>query len=219
MGRVRIKICGITRKQDAYAAFSSGADALGFVFFSKSPRNISPKAAAQIVEGLPPFVTVVGLFVNATQKQIRDVMSIVPLDVIQLHGDETPKFCRDLLERDRINRVVKAVRVASRTDLEGLERFPVNALLLDAKVAEHYGGTGVAFDWSLMENVSFETPIILAGGLDPDNVGRAIHRIRPYAVDVSSGVELSPGIKDAVKMERFIRAVRKSTWEEAGIIQ
>ncbi|MEO5345537.1 MAG: phosphoribosylanthranilate isomerase [Magnetococcus sp. YQC-9] len=200
----RVKICGITRIEDALAACDAGADALGFVFFARSKRFVTPKQAAMIVARLPPFVTVTGLFVNASREEILSTAAVCRLDLIQLHGDEPPKACRDLP-----GRVIKGVRVATAGDLVGLERYPVHGLLLDAKVANQFGGTGHAFDWSILQGYRLSLPLILAGGLHPDNVAEAVWRVRPYAVDVSSGVESAPGIKDTEKMVRFIRQVRR----------
>lgn len=204
----RVKICGITSIADALAAVEAGADALGFVFYGRSSRFVEPKIAARIVAELPPFVTLVGLFVNAGREEIRATVECCGLDVVQLHGDEAPGECRGLP-----GRVIKAVRVAAPEDLEGLERYPVRAILLDAKVESHYGGSGCRFDWSLLSGYRAGLPMILAGGLNPENVAQAVRQVRPYAVDVSSGVESSPGVKDREKMELFVRRVRLAALE------
>ncbi|MBF0429179.1 MAG: phosphoribosylanthranilate isomerase [Magnetococcales bacterium] len=204
----RIKICGITNVEDAQAAVEAGADALGFVFYSRSKRYVTPGDVAKILKDIPPFITITGLFVNSSREEILTIASSCRLDVIQLHGDETPGECRRLP-----GRVIKAIRVAGPKDLHGLERFPVNALLLDAKVQDHYGGSGCLFDWSLLANFNPAVPLILAGGLNPDNVTMAVQQVHPYAVDVSSGVESSPGIKDHKKMVQFIRCVRQAAME------
>ncbi|MBF0190437.1 MAG: phosphoribosylanthranilate isomerase [Magnetococcales bacterium] len=203
--RPRVKICGITRIADALAAVAAGADALGFVFYPGSKRYIAPEGVARIVERLPPFVTITGLFVNAPAEEIRATAARCRLDVIQLHGDESPEACLGLP-----GRVIKAVRVGEAEDLTGLERFPVQGLLLDAKVADHYGGSGRVFDWSLIAGYRAPLPLILAGGLNPENVFQAVRQVNPYAVDVSSGVESAPGIKDHDKMAQFIRQVQQA---------
>ncbi|MBF0165950.1 MAG: phosphoribosylanthranilate isomerase [Magnetococcales bacterium] len=199
----RVKICGITRIEDALAACAAGADALGFVFFEGSKRFVTIETASAIIRRLPPFVTVTGLFVNAARERILDTVARCRLDAIQLHGDEPPGACRDLP-----GRVIKALRVASSEDLVGVERYPVQGLLLDAKVAGHYGGSGQPFDWSILVGFQPPVPWILAGGLSQENVTDALRRVTPYAVDVSSGVEATPGIKDPDKMVEFVRRVR-----------
>ncbi|GAB0056776.1 Phosphoribosylanthranilate isomerase [Candidatus Magnetaquicoccaceae bacterium FCR-1] len=201
----RVKICGITRLEDALAACAAGADALGFVFFEGSRRCVTLESAEAIIRRLPPFVTVTGLFVNAARETILETAGRCRLDAIQLHGDESPQACRDLP-----GRVIKALRVAGPEDLIGVERYPVQGLLLDAKVAGHYGGSGQPFDWSILAGFQPPVPWILAGGLDPENVADAVRRVQPYAVDVSSGVEAAPGIKDPAKMIGFVRRVREA---------
>ncbi|MCA1924728.1 MAG: phosphoribosylanthranilate isomerase [Thiobacillus sp.] len=197
---VRVKICGITRMEDLRMACDAGADALGFVFYDKSPRNVSIETAAMLVRGLPPFVHSVGLFVDAAPASIETVLASVPLDLLQFHGDETPSECA------RYGRpFVKAVRVKAGTDLLkcAADFGAARGLLLDAYVPGVPGGTGERFDWSLIpENLPL--PVVLSGGLDPDNVAEAVRRVRPWAVDVSSGVEAAKGIKDAAKVARFI---------------
>ncbi len=200
---VRIKICGITRLEDAMAASELGVDALGFVFYGKSPRYIEPEKAAAIIQQLPDAVSAVGLFVNPSQQQVDDVLTVCPLDVIQLHGDETPDFCRA-----QSLPVMKAVAVSCAEDLVRAASFDC-AVLLDAKApAGVFGGTGKSFDWSLLQGFSHTFPLILAGGLNPENVAEALAVRQWFAVDVSSGVETSPGLKDAGKMQTFVAAVR-----------
>ncbi len=200
--RVRIKICGITSLDDAIDAARMGVDALGFVFYEKSPRYISPQKAAYIIRELPPFVSAVGLFVNPTQQYIDDILMTCSLGVIQLHGDESPEFC---LAQSR--RVVKAVAIRDCHDITRVQHYPCT-VLLDAKApAGVYGGTGTSFDWSLLQDLSHDHPLLLAGGLNNENIIAAM-TIRPwFAVDVSSGVELSAGIKDHKKMQCFINSV------------
>jgi len=206
MSAVRSKICGITRVEDALAAAEAGADAIGLVFYAKSPRAVNVQQAREIIAALPPFVTTVGLFVNASRCELGEILDAVPLDLLQFHGDETPEQC------EGYNRPwIKALRVRPGDDLEASCTLYANAsgILLDAYVAGVPGGTGEAFDWSLVpEHLS--KPIILAGGLSPDNVAAAIARVRPYAVDVSGGVEQAKGIKDGQKIQAFLDAVRQA---------
>lgn len=200
----RIKICGITRAEDAQAAVDAGADAIGFVFYSPSPRSVTVEQAANILRRLPPFVTSVGLFVNADPAWIRAVLDQVPLDLLQFHGDETPDYCAQFGRP-----WLKAVRVRSREDIEAAFSTYCNAkgLLVDAFDPMLYGGTGTAFDWSLIPRQR-PLPLVLAGGLDSVNVADAVRQVRPWAVDVSGGVEREKGIKDAAKIRAFINEVR-----------
>lgn len=197
---VKVKICGITNVDDALHACACGADALGLVFYAGSPRCVTPEAARAIVAALPPFVTSVGLFVNEAPARVRQVAEVCGLDVIQLHGDETPEQC-DFAPR----RTIKALRVQDAASLAGHEQFRTAALLLDAFVPGTYGGTGESFNWQLAAEVARQRPVILAGGLAPENVAEAVRCVRPYAVDVSSGVESAPGHKDPAKVAAFIR--------------
>ena len=201
---VKVKICGITNIEDALHAAGCVADALGFVFYDRSPRCLSPEAARGIIAELPPFVTAVGLFVNETPERIRQIADFCGLDVLQLHGDEVPADC-DFAPR----RVVKALRVKKAASLDGHAAYAVSALLLDAWVAGTYGGTGERFNWELAAAVARQRPVILAGGLRAENVAAAVHTVRPYGVDVSSGVEAAPGIKDPAKVEAFIRNAKR----------
>lgn len=206
MSGVRSKICGITRIEDALAAVDAGADAIGFVFYAKSPRAVSVEQARAIIAALPPFVTTVGLFVNISRCELTEILEIVPLDLLQFHGDETPEDC-DGYHRSYI----KALRVQAGDDIAASCRAYSRAsgILLDTYVAGVPGGTGEAFDWSLIPQ-TLSKPIILAGGLTPDNVAQAIAQVRPYAVDVSGGVEMSKGIKDHDRIRAFMHAVRGS---------
>jgi phosphoribosylanthranilate isomerase len=197
---VRVKICGITRLDDALDACRAGADALGFVFHPASPRNIAPQTAAAIVARLPPFVTSVGLFVDADAAFVEAVLATANLDLLQFHGHETPAEC------GRFGKpYLKAVRVSPDTDLlEYAATYKTaRGLLLDAYVPGVAGGTGVAFDWGLIPP-ELAGSIVLSGGLTPENVGEAVRRVRPWAVDVSSGVEAAKGVKDPHKVSRFI---------------
>jgi len=203
--RTRVKICGITRVEDALAAVQQGADAIGLVFYAPSPRHVTIDVACAIVDALPPFVSVVGLFVNASKTEIEAVLSKVRLDILQFHGDETPAGC----EQYNLP-YLKAIRVKADTNLlqYALEFNSAKALLLDAYSDSGYGGTGQVFDWKLIPK-NLSKPIILAGGLTPENVGSAIRQVQPYAVDVSGGVEQSKGIKDAAKIKAFMQEVEK----------
>ena len=201
--RTRVKICGITRPQDALVAIAHGSDAIGLVFYTPSPRNVSIQQAQVICAHLPPFVTVVGLFVDADPAWIKEVIANVPLDLLQFHGDESPEECAsyDLP-------YIKAVRVKPGLNLiqYAADYDAAEALLLDAYTEGLAGGTGQAFDWKLIP-AAMPKPIVLAGGLNPDNVKHAILQTHPYAVDVSGGVEQSKGIKDAEKIAAFMRGV------------
>jgi phosphoribosylanthranilate isomerase len=201
--RTRVKICGITRAEDAASAVELGCDAIGLVFYEPSPRYVPPARASEIVAKLPPFVTAVGLFVDATPDYVQEVLAHVRLDLLQFHGDEAPEYCRQFGVP-----YLKAVRVRPETNLlqYAAAYADAKALLLDTYVSGTPGGTGVTFDWALVPNV-FPMPIILAGGLDAGNVSEAIRQSRPYAVDVSGGVERQKGIKDADKMAAFMRGV------------
>ena len=204
---VRIKICGITREEDAIAAAHLGAHALGFVFYEKSPRRIQPAAARNIIRRLPPFVTAVGLFVNADESFVRSVLAEVPLQLLQFHGDETATEC----ERFGMP-YLRAVRMRRETNLlQYAQQFAAaQGLLLDAHVEGIPGGTGQRFDWQwIPDNLS--VPIVLSGGLNPDNVAEAVRQVKPWAVDVSSGVELSKGLKDHEKMKAFFDGVRHAS--------
>jgi phosphoribosylanthranilate isomerase len=210
----RIKICGITNIDDALMSIDAGADALGFNFVPGTLRYLkNTKAAAKIIEQLPPFITTVGLFVNADPELIRAIADECHLDMLQLHGDESPQFCRALNRR-----ILKAVRVKDESSVSHLSNYRVSGYLLDTYVKGALGGTGVAFDWRLAVNAKQYGRIILAGGLDPDNVRSAVEQVRPYGVDVSSRVEASPGRKDPVKVEAFIRNVKEvdRAWKQSN---
>ena len=201
----RIKICGITNIDDALMSIDAGADALGFNFVPDTPRYLKDtKAAAKIIEQLPPFITTVGLFVNADPELIQATADECHLDMLQLHGDESPQFCQGFNRR-----VIKAVRVKDESSCSHLSDYRVSGYLLDTYVKGEMGGTGVAFDWHLAVKAKQYGQIILAGGLNPDNVASAVKQVRPYGVDVSSRVEASPGRKDPVKVGAFIRNVKE----------
>jgi len=200
--RTRVKICGITRIEDALAAARSGADAIGFVFAEKSPRYISPARARVILDALPPFVTTVGLFVDAPAERVREVLGQVPFDLLQFHGSEGPDYCNQFGRP-----YIKAIRMAAGVDLkiEASRFIDAVGLLVDSYHPQFEGGTGETFAWSRIPK-TLGKPLILAGGLAPENVVQAIVTVRPYAVDVSTGVEQEKGIKDAAKIAAFIRA-------------
>ena len=204
--RTRVKICGVTRAADALAACRAGADALGFVFYPPSPRNVSIAAAREIVQSLPAFVSSVGLFVDAAAAAVAQARAEVPLDVLQFHGDEPPEFCAQFGAP-----YIKAVRMRPGVDLlEYARRYRrARALLLDTFVTGAQGGTGKRFDWTLIP-ADLPLPIVLSGGLDPENVEEAIRSVRPWAVDVSSGVEATKGIKDPAQILAFINGVRNA---------
>jgi phosphoribosylanthranilate isomerase len=202
---VRVKICGITNLDDALAAVDAGADALGFMFYEKSPRNVPARTAADIARQLPPFVAKVGVFVNASEETISKTLAECCLDTLQFHGDETPAFCL----RFSPLKVYKAFRIQNIESLQSLPTFKTAAWLLDSFEPDKPGGTGTKFNWDLaIEAKKLGRPIILAGGLTPENVADAVRKVRPYAVDVSSGVESSPGKKDHAKIKAFIQVAK-----------
>jgi phosphoribosylanthranilate isomerase len=202
----RVKICGITRPQDALAAARAGADAIGLMFCGTSPRHVTRDQAREIARALPPFVTTVGVFVDPSAEDIGAALDAVPLHLLQFHGDEEPGFCDGFGVE-----YIKAARVRPGFDLvEYGARYPrAKALLVDAFVPGVHGGTGQAFDWSLVP-AGLPLPLVLSGGLTPSNVAEAIRRLRPWAVDVSSGVEAAKGIKDADKIAAFMQGVRSA---------
>jgi len=203
--RTRIKICGITRVEDALAAAAAGADAIGLVF-ADSPRRVSIEQARAVCAALPPFITTVGLFVDAPESRVREILGQVPLDLLQFHGCETPEDCQQYGRP-----YIRAIRMQAGVDLRAeAQRFQRAAgLLLDSHHPQKAGGTGESFDWALVPR-DLGKPVVLAGGLTPENVARAIAVARPYAVDVSSGVEQGKGIKDAAKVAAFIRNAQNS---------
>lgn len=205
--RTRVKICGITRIEDAQAAVAAGADAIGLVFAETSPRCVTAEQARTLAAALPPFITVVGLFVDMPAARVRDILGQVPLNLLQFHGNEAPQDCQQFGRP-----YIRAIRMAPGVDLivEARRYAQAAGLLLDAYDPQVAGGTGETFDWARAPR-DLNKPVILAGGLTPENVGRAIQTVRPYAVDVSSGVEQSKGIKDAAKIAAFVRAVEEGS--------
>ena len=213
--RTRAKICGITRPQDIQAAVEAGADAIGLVFYEPSPRNISIELAKQLAQLIPAYVNIVGLFVNATPEHIAQVLDQVPLDILQFHGDETAEQCQQIAKYNR-RRWYKAIQV--KPDLDNLEiiqtirqyqQAGASAMLLDAWHPELKGGTGHSFDWTQFPKL--DIPLILAGGLKPENVEEAIQMTQAYAVDVSGGVESAKGIKDQQLIEKFMQGVQRGS--------
>ncbi len=203
--RTRVKICGFTRVEDAVEAARLGVDAIGLVFYPPSPRSVSIEQAKQIVAALPAFVSVVALFVNEDPKLIEAILEQVSIDCLQFHGEESAEACR-LYSKP----YMKAIRMQEGCDLSVVaeQYFDASAILLDAYHADVQGGTGHVFDWELIP-ADYPLPVVLAGGLQVDNVKRAINQVKPYALDVSSGVEVKKGIKDAAKMAAFIREMKE----------
>ena len=193
----------MTNLKDVKVAVDGGVDAVGFIFYKKSPRSVTIKTVREIVVELPPFVDAVGVFVDETAEQINKIADRCNLDRVQLHGNESPAFCKKIRRR-----VIKAIRVKDIQSLKKLSDYPVNSFLLDTFSEDQYGGTGKVFDWNLAFPAKKYGPIILAGGLTPNNVRQAIQRIQPYGVDVCSGVESQPGIKDHKKMQTFLKNVK-----------
>lgn len=200
---IKVKICGITKLEDALACVEYGADAVGFVF-AESPRKIDRSRCKEIVDCLPPFITTVGLFANQSKKEVSETAKYFHLDVLQFHGEESQEFCSYFNKR-----IIKAFRVSDENDIKKLDNYKVSAYLLDSYDKKKLGGTGKKFDWELVKGVKNKR-VILAGGLTPDNVGEAIRACAPYGVDVSSGVEISPGVKDHKKIKKFIDAVKQA---------
>lgn len=204
---IKVKVCGITNAEDAQAAVDAGADALGFIFYEKSPRYVVPAVATRIIAELPPLVMPVGVFVNEGLATVRSIMDTCGLAMAQLHGDEHASYCRELSRP-----AIKALRLKDRTSLLAVAEYQgrggVRGFIIDSSSEMAYGGTGQVADWALAADVAKSTRILLAGGLTPANVAEAIRTVRPYGVDVSSGVESAPGKKDHTKVRAFLEAVR-----------
>lgn len=199
-----IKICGITNLEDARCAFECGADALGFIFHPGSPRYLAPDAAREIIQGLPAEITKVGVFVNRDHDVVKGIMKFCGLDILQLHGDEAPEYCRNF----SLFSLIKAVSGRTEIDLHLLSKYPAKAFLVDSRDQERYGGTGIKSDWTLAKKIGEIKPLILAGGLNAENIREAIETVSPDAVDISSGVETAPGKKDPGKVKDLIDIVR-----------
>jgi phosphoribosylanthranilate isomerase len=197
--QVKVKVCGMTSLKDALNAVEGGADAVGFIFYKKSPRSVTMKTVREIVLELPPFVDTVGVFVDETAEQINKIADYCNLDIIQLHGDESPTFCKKIRRK-----VIKAFRIKDMQSVKKLSSFQVSGFLLDTFSENLHGGTGKVFDWNLALPAKKFGPVIMAGGLTPNNVQQAVRQIRPYGVDVCSGVESEPGIKDHKKVRAFL---------------
>lgn len=200
---VKVKICGVTNYEDAAAAVDMGADLLGFNFYPKSPRYVSVEKAVEIINKLPAFIDIAGVFVNAPLEQIREVMSTCQLNWVQLHGDEDPEFCQSFVSLNV--RTIKALRVKEQKDIRQAERYFTDAILLDAFDPEKYGGTGITFDWNIIGHIGKR--IFLAGGINPDNVVSAVE-LGVYGIDICSGVESEPGKKDHKKMKKLFDNIR-----------
>jgi phosphoribosylanthranilate isomerase len=210
MNNVRVKICGITSLSDAKHAADYGADAIGFNFYAGSKRYISSLLAAEIVEQVTMRVEKIGVFVNATGEEIVEIEDAVQLDTVQLHGDETPEFIEELRNKSDAT-IIKAIRIGPDFDRNNVLRYKADAILLDAFSRDERGGTGETFDWEIARQVvELVDQVYLAGGLTPENVAEAIRVVRPYAVDVASGVETSPGVKDSEKVAAFIKAAKEA---------
>ena len=210
--RTRIKICGITTTADAREVANAGVDALGFIFVEKSPRYVSVSKATEIAACLPPFIDLVGVFVDRDILEVAEIVRAVGLSYVQLHGNEEPDYCRQIAQKVRSCRVIKAFRVGSKSRDEDFAIYnDVSCgFLLDTYVKEQAGGTGQAFDWRLIEDLNLQRPVILAGGLGPGNIQEAIRIARPFGVDVNSGVEVAPGIKDHPKIHELMDQVRQA---------
>jgi phosphoribosylanthranilate isomerase len=202
---MKVKICGITNREDALLAVDLGADALGFIFVSSSPRYIQPTIASNIIKELPPFITTVGVFVDSSKEEISSVIQQTGITTVQLHGNESPQFCTKMQIP-----VIKAFRVDKNFQVSGLSKYEVSSFLLDTYVEGSLGGTGKTFDWKTAIEAKKIGKIILAGGLHPENIVEAIQVVQPYAVDVNSGVEQTPGRKEREKLERLFRNIQKA---------
>ena len=204
--QVKVKICGMTQLKDAAFAVEQGADAVGFIFYNKSPRSVTMKAARDIILKLPPLVDTVGVFVNESFDRINKIANYCGLDLVQLHGEESPVFCRKIQRR-----VIKAFRVKDLQSIKQLEKYSVSGYLLDTFSDNLHGGTGKIFDWNLALPAKKMGPVILAGGLTARNILQAIRQARPYGVDVCSGVEKLPGVKDPEKVRAFLKNIRSGS--------
>ncbi|MBI5150610.1 MAG: phosphoribosylanthranilate isomerase [Candidatus Omnitrophica bacterium] len=198
----RIKICGITSIEDARMAVNAGASALGFIFHKKSPRYVSPSKVRTITESLPPFVTPVGVFLNHSEHAVRDICRLARVSTVQFHGEESPGYCKSFNHF----KIIKAFRVSDIFNFKSVLQYKVDAYLFDTFQEDAAGGTGKTFNWELLKNYQFDKPVILSGGLNPENVRQAIETVQPYAVDVSSGVEKSPGVKGYHLVNAFCQA-------------
>lgn len=212
--RTRIKVCGMTDIAEAQGLVAAGVDALGFIFVEASPRNIEPEKAREIIASLPPFVDAVGVFVDQERDVVDDIVKYCGLTMVQLHGAESPQYCESVNAR-----VIKTFSMGPNVELSDTNPFydpyldVVAGILLDTYHEKVAGGTGKTFDWDLIKQRRPSAPLILAGGLNPDNIGDAVRQVRPFAVDVNSGVEISPGVKDVGAVERIVETVRAADRE------
>lgn len=208
--RTRIKMCGLTREKDIEAGIDAGLDALGFIFYEKSPRNVTPDFVRSVVAKMVPFVDCVGVFVDRDRKEVEEIVEYCGLSYAQLHGSENPKYCERLQRFASPCHVVKAFRVGEQSKSEDFSPYDevAHGYLLDTYIKGNAGGTGKVFDWSLIEKLNLQRPVILAGGLSTTNVEDAIKRVAPFGVDVNSGIEIEPGVKDHSKLREFVRKVR-----------
>jgi len=211
---MEIKICGITNEEDAQAAVEYGADALGFIFHEPSPRFVTPQRAKEIIARLPGRICKVGVFVNSSQELIDEIASLTGLDLVQLHGDETPEFCRNFPQ----STLIKAVAPKTAEDMESIKKYAMRAILIDARECGLYGGTGKVCDWEMAATLARERPLILSGGLGPDNLEEAIKRVAPGAVDINSGIEIEPGKKDHAKMRKAVEIAKKAEVDSQTLI-
>jgi phosphoribosylanthranilate isomerase len=204
--QIKVKICGMTQLKDALFAVEQGVDAVGFIFYKKSPRAVTMKTVREIISKLPPLVDTVGVFVNESAERVNKIADYCGLDLVQLHGEESPNFCRKIHRR-----VIKVFRVKDLQSIKQLKKYPVSGFLLDTFSDNLHGGTGKTFDWNLALPVKKIGPVILAGGLTPRNIRQAVRQVRPYGVDVCSGVEKSSGIKDLEKVRAFLKNIRSGS--------
>ena len=204
--QIKVKICGMTQLKDALFAVEQGVDAVGFIFYKKSPRAVTMKTVREIITKLPPLVDTVGVFVNESAERLNKIADYCGLDLVQLHGEESPAFCRKIRRR-----VIKAFRVKDLQSIKQLEKFPVSGFLLDTFSDDLHGGTGKTFDWNLALPAKKMGPVLLAGGLTPRNILQAVRQVRPYGIDVCSGVEKSPRIKDLEKVRAFLKNIRSGS--------
>ncbi len=201
----RVKVCGITNREDALKAVYYGASALGFIFYKKSPRYISPSKARKIVEELPPFVEPVGVFVDQSERAVKEICGLTRIRTVQFHGEERPLYCK----RFKDHKIIKAFRIGAYFPFESLKKYKVDAFLFDTYQKDTPGGTGRTFDWGLLAGRSFDRPVILSGGLNAQNVKKAIETVHPYAVDISSSLEQSPGVKDPKLIRAFFEELKQ----------
>jgi phosphoribosylanthranilate isomerase len=212
---VEVKICGITNMSDAFIAAECGADALGFIFYPKSQRYVAPEKVKEIIQKLPYEIIKVGVFVNHEIHEVKEIAKFCSLNLIQLHGDESPEYCAQF----PISFLIKAIFYGAEEDIRKLKNYPVRAILVDARQPGHCGGTGKNSDWRLAIKIKEAHPLILAGGLNKENIRKAIETVRPQAVDINSGVEISPGKKDPDKIKEIIEIVRETDHNITGGIE